>query len=191
VSVVDADHMRKSVGTKAFTGAAAGAVALLTLTGCGFGGSSDGSRTAADPLPVAAVDTVDYSDFGLAGNDRPGWWDGRRGPWGRPGPRAGWLRGLGAGGAGLHGEMTVQTDNGLRTLVVQRGTVGSIDGTTISVESADGFVLDWTCTDECRVIDDGDEVELSSLDVDAEVGVHGLRDGQDLLARIVLRPESD
>ncbi|MFV2109130.1 hypothetical protein [Micromonospora sp. LOL_015] len=35
----------------------------------------------------------------------------------------------------------------------------------------DGFVLDWTCADECRVIDDGDEVELSSLDVDAEVGV--------------------
>ncbi|WFE19760.1 hypothetical protein O7621_17695 [Solwaraspora sp. WMMD937] len=179
--------MRSSVGTKAFTGAAAGAVAILALTGCGSGGS----HTAADPLPVAAVDTVDYSDFGLSSDDRPGWWDGRRGAWGRPGPRVGWLRGLGAGGAGLHGEMTVQTDGGPRTLVVQRGTVDSIDGSTISVESADGFVLDWTCADECRVIDDGDEVKLSSLDVDAEVGVRGLRDGEELLARIVLRPETD
>ncbi|WP_326554247.1 hypothetical protein [Micromonospora sp. NBC_01813] len=181
--------MRHSFGTKALVATAAGAVTLLAFTGCGIGRGTGGPEVA-DPLAVAAVETVDLADFDFASDEYPGWRDGFAGRWpGRPGggPRgAGGLR-----GAGLHGEMTVQTDDGPRTLVMQRGTVQAVDGTTITVESSDGFVLDWTCADECRVIDDGDEVELSSLDVDATVGVAGLRDGADLAARVVRQPKAE
>ena len=164
-------------------------VTLLALTGCGVNRATD-EPDWADPLVVAAVDTVDLADFGLSGDDHPGWRDGfpGRGP-GRPG---GGPRGAaGLRGAGLHGEMTVQTDDGPRTIVMQRGTVEAVDGTTITVESSDGFVLDWTCADECRVVDDGSEVELSSLDVNATVGVVGLRDGADLAARVVRQPKAE
>lgn len=181
--------MRHSLGRKALVGTAAGAVTLLALTGCGVSRAT-GEPDVADPVAVAAVETVDLADFDFSGDEYPGWRDGFAGRWsGRPG---GGPRGAaGLRGARLHGEMTVQTDDGPRTIVMQRGTVQAIDGTTITVESSDGFVLDWTCADECRVVDDGDEVELSSLDADAEVGVAGLRDGDDLAARVVRQPKAE
>ncbi|MFV2021376.1 hypothetical protein [Micromonospora sp. LOL_023] len=181
--------MRHLLGRTALVGTAAGAVTLLALTGCGVSRTTDGPD-GVDPVAVAAVDTLDYGDFDFAGDEHPGWRDGFPGRW--SGRHGGGPRGAaGLHGARLHGELTVQTDDGPRTIVMQRGTVQSVDGTTIAVESSDGFVLDWTCADECRVVDDGDEVELSSLDVDAEVGVAGLRDGADLAARVVRQPKAE
>ncbi|WJK39478.1 hypothetical protein O7608_23910 [Solwaraspora sp. WMMA2056] len=177
--------MRRSLRTSVLTATTAGAAAVV-LAGCAAGGPTGTDGGTGEPVSVAALTSVidDYDSFADWRDDYPG---RRGGPWGGRHPFAGG----GPRGAALHGELTVQTDDGPRTVVGQRGTVESVDGSTLTVESIDGFTLDWTCADECRVVDDGDEVELSQLDLDAEVRVVGVRDGDDVLARIVRHPGSD
>ncbi|WFE29069.1 hypothetical protein O7623_07765 [Solwaraspora sp. WMMD791] len=176
--------MRRSLRTSVLTATTAGAAAVV-LAGCAAGGPT-GTASGAEQVSVASLTSVidDYDSFADWRDDHPG---RRGGPWGGRHPFAGG----GPHGAALHGELTVQTDDGPRTVVGQRGTVDAVDGSTLTVESTDGFTLDWTCADECRVVDDGVEVELSQLDVDAEVRVVGVRDGDDVLARIVRRPGTD
>lgn len=186
------EHMRRSLRTSVLTATTAGAAAVV-LAGCAAGGPTGAAGGAGEPVSVAALTSAidDYDSLAGWRDDYPdgrgGPWGGRGGPWGGRHPFAGG----GPHGAALHGELTVQTDDGPRTVVGQRGTVDTVDGSTLTVESTDGFTLDWTCADECRVVDAGVEVELSQLDVDAEVRVVGVRDGDDVLARIVRRPGTD
>ncbi|MDG4766668.1 hypothetical protein O7632_21585 [Solwaraspora sp. WMMD406] len=196
--------MRRSLLPRTLAGTAAGVAALLVLTGCAVGGPrADESLTAeahamrllgfadddiadvADPADVASLTIVesDHPDDG-----RPGWWQDRPGRYAEGGGP--WRGRHPLRGAGLHGEVTVETEDGPRTIVAQRGTVEAVDGTTVTVESADGYLLDWTCADGCRVIDQGDRIGLAELDLDTAVGVAGVRDGEDLVARLVLRPKA-
>jgi hypothetical protein len=88
----------------------------------------------------------------------------------------------------LHGEMTVQRKDGVRTIVVQRGTVTAVDGRTVTVKSSDGFALTWTLGEPIRVVRDKKPADLSAVQAGAEVGVAGAKEGGTAVARrIVLR----
>ena len=86
----------------------------------------------------------------------------------------------------LHGEMTVQGKDGVRTVVVQRGTVTAVDAETLSVKSSDGFALTWTLGDKLKVVQDKKKVEASAVKVGAAVGVAGAKDGAATTARLVV-----
>ncbi len=88
----------------------------------------------------------------------------------------------------LHGEAVVQTAEGVRTVVVQRGTVSAIDATSITVKSADGFTLTWTFGDPIHVIEHRTSIRPSELSVGATVGVAGAKDGDQAVARLIVVP---
>jgi hypothetical protein len=85
----------------------------------------------------------------------------------------------------LHGEITVQGKDGVRTVVVQRGTVSAVDAATLSVKSSDGFTLTWTLGDKVKVVQDKAKVEAGAIKVGGAVGVAGAQDGNVTIARLV------
>jgi hypothetical protein len=160
-----------------------GLAGLLGLSGCGAG-----TPTAA--APVAAADVTDEAyalqavgfDTGLAQDPAPSASDSAS-----PGGR-----GKGHGGVRrylrkntLHGEFTVQTRNGVKTIVVQRGTITAMTSTSISVKSTDGFTATWTFGDKLRIVQDKKKVEATALKTGAEVGVAGTKDGTAAAARLI------
>ena len=86
----------------------------------------------------------------------------------------------------LHGEITVQGRDGVRTIVVQRGTVTAVSAGGVSVRSADGFALTWTYGDRLRVVQDRKTVATSALKSGAEIGVAGARNGSATAARLIV-----
>jgi hypothetical protein len=86
----------------------------------------------------------------------------------------------------LHGEVTVQGKDGVRTVVVQRGTVTAVSGTQLSVRSADGFALTWTLGDKVRVRQDKAKADVSAVKTGARVGVAGAKEGSATTARLVV-----
>ncbi|MCW2501957.1 MAG: hypothetical protein JWO79_241 [Actinomycetia bacterium] len=85
----------------------------------------------------------------------------------------------------LHGEVTVTTKNGVKTVLVQRGAVTAVTGSTVTVKSADGFTLTWTFADKLRV---AKKKQVSDIKVGSEVGVAGARlDGKATARLIVLK----
>ena len=85
----------------------------------------------------------------------------------------------------LHGELTVQTKNGPRTVVAQRGEVTAADAAGLTVKSADGFTLTWTFGDKLRVRQGGKDAERAAITTGAQVGVAGAKDGAATVARLV------
>jgi hypothetical protein len=64
----------------------------------------------------------------------------------------------------MHGEFVVETKDGSRDALVQRGTVTSIGDSELGVmSSSDGFTVEWRVTDNTRVHRHGDESTLSEL----------------------------
>ena len=49
----------------------------------------------------------------------------------------------GLAGRMLHGEVTVQTKDGVQTFLVQRGTVTAVGSDSVTVKSSDGFTRTW------------------------------------------------
>ncbi|MGE5827912.1 MAG: hypothetical protein ACM30G_06040 [Micromonosporaceae bacterium] len=88
----------------------------------------------------------------------------------------------------LHGEAVVQTDQGPRTVVVQRGTVTEITSTSVTVKSADGFTLTWTFGDPIHVVEHRTSVQPSAVAVGAQVGIAGTKDGNTPIARLIVIP---
>jgi hypothetical protein len=88
----------------------------------------------------------------------------------------------------LHGEAVVQTDEGLKTVVAQRGAVTAIDATTVTVRSTDGFTLTWTFGDPLRVVERRNQVSPREIAVGTQVGVAGARNGDTVVARLILVP---
>ncbi|HET8662444.1 MAG TPA: hypothetical protein VFM55_26125 [Micromonosporaceae bacterium] len=87
----------------------------------------------------------------------------------------------------LHGEAVVQARDGTtRTVVVQRGTVTAVDDTTITVRSADGYTLTWTFGDPLHVVEHRTSIKPEELAAGAQVGVAGVREGDRVVARLVL-----
>ncbi|MFI7599486.1 hypothetical protein [Actinoplanes sp. NPDC049681] len=89
----------------------------------------------------------------------------------------------------LHGEVTVQRKDGVKTIVVQRGTITAVDSGTVSVKSTDGFTQTWTFGDKLRVRQDRKAVERTALKTGAEVGVAGQKDGDRAVARLIVLPQ--
>ncbi|HET8680758.1 MAG TPA: hypothetical protein VFM54_02610 [Micromonosporaceae bacterium] len=87
----------------------------------------------------------------------------------------------------LHGEAVVQARDGTtRTVVVQRGTVTAIDATTLTVRSADGYTLTWTFGDPLHVVEHRTSIRPEEVAAGAQVGVAGVREGDRVVARLVL-----
>jgi hypothetical protein len=86
----------------------------------------------------------------------------------------------------LHGEVAVQTKDGVRTVVVQRGTITAVSDSGITVESTDGFDLTWTYGDPLRLVRDRKAAERTVLRTGVQVGVGGLRDGDVTKARLIV-----
>lgn len=90
----------------------------------------------------------------------------------------------------LHGEIVVQTADGTRTIVVQRGTVTAIDDDSMTVRSTDGFTMTWTFGEKLRVIERRTTVQPEDVEVGAEVGVAGAKDGDGGTARLIVIPRA-
>jgi hypothetical protein len=88
----------------------------------------------------------------------------------------------------LHGEAVVQTDEGTKTVVVQRGTVTAIDATSVTVRSTDGFTLTWKFGNPIHVIEHRTTVQPSAIAVGTEVGIAGAKDGGTAVARLIVVP---
>ena len=85
----------------------------------------------------------------------------------------------------LHGEITVQGKGGPKTIVVQRGAVTSVNGSSLTVKSTDGYTLTWTLAAQARVVQDKKKVETSALKAGEQIGVAGTKDGSADDARLV------
>lgn len=90
----------------------------------------------------------------------------------------------------LHGEAVVQTAEGTKTVVVQRGVVTAVDATSLTVKSTDGYVITWTFGDPLTVVKERQKVEKSALAVGQEVGVAGAKEGDATKARLVVVPRT-
>jgi hypothetical protein len=161
-----------------------GLAGLLGLTGCGAGvAPADAPAAAADLADEATALTAVGLTTGLEADPAPSPSasasakdKGRK----HPGVRKFLKKNT------LHGEMTVQGRNGVRTVVVQRGTVTAVDATTVSVKSADGFTQTWTFGDKLRVVQDKKKVEKAAIKQGAEIGVAGAKDGDKTVARLAV-----
>jgi hypothetical protein len=89
-----------------------------------------------------------------------------------------------------HGEATVQTDNGTKDVVVQRGLVTAITDTSVTVKSADGFTMTWTFGNPFTVIKDRAKIQPNSVPVGAQVGIAGSKDGSVTDARLMVVVQS-
>jgi len=88
----------------------------------------------------------------------------------------------------LHGEAVVQTDEGTKTVVVQRGEVTAISSTSVTVKSNDGFTLTWTFSDQLRVFERRNQIQPSAVAVGARIGVAGEKQGEGAIARLIVIP---
>jgi hypothetical protein len=86
----------------------------------------------------------------------------------------------------LHGEITVQGKDGVRTIVVQRGTVTAVSAGGVSVRSTDGYALTWTYGDKVRVVQNRSTVATTAIKSGAEIGVAGARSGAATTARLIV-----
>jgi hypothetical protein len=85
----------------------------------------------------------------------------------------------------LHGEVAVQTKDGAKTIVVQRGSVTSVNGGSLTVKSTDGYTLTWTLADKATIVQDKKKVETSALKTGEQIGVAGTKEGTADDARLI------
>ncbi|MET8150682.1 hypothetical protein ACIBSW_30105 [Actinoplanes sp. NPDC049668] len=157
-----------------------GLTSLLALTACGAGTSGAAPASIADVADEAFALQAVGLETGLEAEPAPvsagpGEDKGRR----HPGVRRFLRKNT------LHGELTVQGKDGVRTVVVQRGTVTAVGDGTVSVKSSDGFALTWTLGDKLKVVQDRKAVDPAAIKTGAEVGVAGAKDGDKNVARLV------
>ena len=88
----------------------------------------------------------------------------------------------------LHGEVVVQTKDGTKTVLVQRGEVTAVGDTTMTVKSTDGFSQTWTFGEKPRVVERRTTVQPKDIAVGDEVGVAGTKNGDQSLANLVVIP---
>jgi len=83
----------------------------------------------------------------------------------------------------------VKTEDGTKTVVVQRGSVTAVDATSVTVKSTDGFTLTWKVGDPIKVVANKAKADMSAVTVGAEVGVAGAKDGGTTTARLIVVPQ--
>jgi hypothetical protein len=162
-----------------------GLAGLLGLTGCGIGtGTTTAAVQAAADLSdeATALQAVGF-DTGIAADPSPSASAGAESATPKKDRRIAIRKYLRKNT--LHGEVTVQGKDGVKTIVVQRGTVTAVTSTSVSVKSTDGFALTWTFGDKLRVVQDKKAVQTSALKVGQEIGAAGARNGNAIDARLI------
>lgn len=86
----------------------------------------------------------------------------------------------------LHGEVTVKAKDGVKTIVVQRGTVTAVTSTGVSVKSSDGYALTWAFGDKLRIVQDKKAVQASALKTGQSIGLAGTKSGSTDTARLIV-----
>ena len=86
----------------------------------------------------------------------------------------------------LHGQITVQTKSGVRTIVVQRGTVTAVSPTTVEVRSTDGYTLTWTFGANLRIVENRHKVGPTALENGQTIGVAGTQNGSAADGRLIV-----
>jgi hypothetical protein len=200
--------MRNSARVRVVLGVAvSAAVAVLGLAGCARTGSANAPAGGADNAAANSADTTDLSwdgqaleSIGLNPTDIAPVADvtdlaapqpsvGPTGKHGvRPGHRFKRMR-FGFGGHLMHAEAVVQTEEGTKTVVVQRGTVTAVDATSVTVKSADGFIITWKLGDKLRVFAHRASATMSAVTVGEEIGIAGAKSGDTDTARLIIVPE--
>lgn len=208
-------RMYRRIGVAAVTGVAALSLAACALDGSPGDRAGAGAVTGADAgVGLTAVEvSADLSAEGQAlaalgispGDIEPAGY-----PATEPSPSAGAGSGPGVGSGAeerakpgprkrhlnrvllrrntLHGEVVVQTKEGTKTLLVQRGEVTAIDDTTITVKSADGYTQTWRFGDQIRVVERRTTVQPKEIEVGTKVGIAGIKDGEQNQARLIVVP---
>ncbi len=91
----------------------------------------------------------------------------------------------------LHGQVTVATKKGPRTIAFERGTVQSVSGGSVVVKAADGVTWTWQLGAGTRVFRTGRPVGADALADGQRVAVVGqLTGGSDQARRILIRASS-
>jgi hypothetical protein len=88
----------------------------------------------------------------------------------------------------LHGEAVVQTKDGTKTVLVQRGEVTAVSNDSITVKSTDGYTLTWTYADDLQVVEHRTSIQPDQVEVGDKLGVAGTKDGDTGVARLVVIP---
>jgi hypothetical protein len=88
----------------------------------------------------------------------------------------------------LHGQITVATTAGPRTIAFERGSVQSLSGSSVVVKAADGTVWPWQVGQATRIVKEGRRVGPGALTSGQRVFVIGqLSGGSDDARRVVIR----
>ena len=164
-----------------------GLAGLLGLAGCGVAAGTPTNAAA----PVVAADLSDEAaalqavgfDTGLAADPAPSASAGAADTTKIKHPRIAIRKYLRKNT--LHGSVTVQGKDRVKTIVVQRGTITAVTSTSVSVKSTDGFTAVWTFGDPLRVVQDKKKVEASALKTGETIGVAGLQSGSATNARLI------
>ncbi|MEU8802511.1 DUF5666 domain-containing protein [Spirillospora sp. NPDC048819] len=116
--------------------------------------------------------------------------------WDRPGEngpsrRGHGLRGHRWGGHGVHGEATVQRDDGFRLATWQRGEITALSSATLTVKSADGVSWTWTTNADTRVRKDREKAAVKDLADGDKIIVVGERSGDTRTAKVIRVRKAD
>ena len=90
---------------------------------------------------------------------------------------------------GIHGQFTIKTKSGTKTLAFERGTVESVASSTVTVRAADGTIWSWHLVSNTVVREGGKKVTAASLATGQRVFAGGpVVSGSDNARLIVIRP---
>jgi hypothetical protein len=103
---------------------------------------------------------------------------------GAPGHRVGWRHALGR--RVLHGEVTVQTSDGVKTLVMARGKVTALSGDAITIRSSDGVETSFAIDGDTRFGFRNQPAPSAELKVGEDAFVAGEKSGDRATAKRVV-----
>jgi hypothetical protein len=127
---------------------------------------------------LAAQDTTTTTRAPAVGADKD---RARAGVLGRGG---GWRHALGR--RVLHGEVTVQTNEGVKTIVMARGEVTALAGDAITIKSSDGIQTSFGIDGDTRYGFRNEPAPTAELKVGEEAFVTGEKSGDRAVARRVV-----
>jgi hypothetical protein len=133
---------------------------------------------------LAAQDPTTTTQAPAAGTDKPDKAKARAGLFGRGG---GWRHALGP--RVLHGEVTLQTREGVKTVVMARGKVTALSKDAITVKSSDGVETSFTLNGDTRYGFRNEPAPSAELKVGDTAFVTGEKSGSGATAKRVVSGE--
>jgi hypothetical protein len=133
-------------------------------------------------LAAQGATTTTQAPSGGVGKDRD---KARAGVLGRAG--GGWRHALGR--RVLHGEVTLQTDDGVRTIVMARGEVSALSGDAITVKSSDGVETSFKIDGDTRFGFRNEPDPSAELKAGEDAFVAGEKSGDSVVAKRVVSGE--